>query len=211
MQTMNCPTLEPPTPATAPSAKPATESTSRIAGDLAACCATCRGLVGELESSATAETLFAELVDRQRWEAAIRLAGHWLGKRKSVWWAAFVWWQQIRDEPTPDESHAVEAVVTWVLNPCEDTRRQVGAITDKLASTTVAGIVTRAVFWSEASVAPPNCPVVAPPPHMTGHLASSAVVLATAGDVERQRQALRFAAELHQQTEPWQRAPGRLG
>jgi hypothetical protein len=184
-------------------------STSRIGADLEACCATCRGLAKELETAGVADALFATLVDGERWEAAIRLAGHWLPKRKSVWWATLVWWEQVRNEPPPEQLPRIEAVVEWVLDPCDNNRRRVGAEAQRLPKTTVGGILTTAVFWSEASVAPPDCPPVGPPAHITGHLTSSAIILATAGDVQRQRQSLRFAAEVYQQPEPWSRiSPG---
>lgn len=179
------------------------DPTPRIANDLVRCCKPCRELATQLDEYPSADALFAELVNAGELARATRLAGHWLSKRKSVWWATLTVWWKLRETGTPAEKLLIDTIVQWVLQPSDELRRTAGQLANQLPKNSSAALVGHAVFWSEGSVAPENCPPVEPPSHLTGHFATSAVIRAVGTDRVAQRQTLRFAAETRYADEPW--------
>lgn len=175
----------------------------RITRGLAACCATCRTLSDELMQHASCDQLFNYLVDEKQYARAIRLAGHWLPKRKSIWWACLnVWWQN-RDNKDQHELSVIDSVVWWVIDPSEASRRVAGQLATRLSNASPLALLGHAVFWSGGSVAPVDCPEVEAPSHLTGHFATSAVIGVVGASDWKQLQALRFAVEVRYAETPW--------
>ncbi|QDU58370.1 DUF6931 family protein [Aeoliella mucimassa] len=168
---------------------------SRVLVDLAQCCDTCRRVAGQFTDSMSADQMFHQLVDSEAWIPALRFAGHWLPKQKSIWWATTSVWAHLRETATPVELAVIDSVTNWVLAPDDQLRRQIQQEVRELPPAAPATLLAQAVYWSGGSVAPPDCPAVEPPTYITGHFASCAVVAITSASVPQQRQALRFAAE----------------
>ena len=175
----------------------------RVQNALGLCCDTCQQLAQQLKAVPSTDLFFNFLVDDEQYLPAIRFAGHWLPKRKAIWWAVVSVWWQIRETGTTQELAVVDTVIEWVLDPTDELRRQAGKLADGLPRKSPVALVGLAVFWSGGSVAPVDCQPVNPPEQLAGHFATSAVIAAVGYLPAKQRQALRFAAETRYTEVPW--------
>jgi hypothetical protein len=144
---------------------------------------------------------FDALMQRELHADAIQVLPHLLTKRAAVWWGALYAWQANRPEPPAAFAAALEAALNWVYDPSEEHRRAAEAPAEAVNMRSSAGCLASAAFWSDGSMARPDLPIVAPPPHLTAVCVGGAVLLAC---VEREpmhyldhyRQALELGIEI---------------
>jgi len=121
---------------------------------------------------------FAEmLVEKGLLEDAVRYTAYALCKRSAVQWACGCVRAGIPDLGEDDVA-ALEIAEKWSAEPNDDDRRSAQAAAEKLEHATPASWVAMGAFLSEGSLAPPDAPVIAPAPHLTGHCIAGAVMLA---------------------------------
>lgn len=111
---------------------------------------------------------------------ALHFTAHWLGKREAVWWGCQCLWFVLRANSEPGTDAAVQAVVRWVLEPNETTRRQCEAVANRLTAAHPAGALALAAFASGGSLSAPGLPDVPPPDTLTAALVAGALVAAAA-------------------------------
>ena len=92
---------------------------------------------------------------------------------------------------------ALVAAEQWAADPTENNRRAAQAVAEKLEFSTAAAWAAVAAFWSGGSMAPPDVPVVPPPPDLMPQALTGAVSLAVVAHTpekapERQQQFLKL-------------------
>jgi hypothetical protein len=119
---------------------------------------------------------------------ALFFMAHWLDKPATIWWGCLCVWELVRPEPSPADTAAIQAALTWLREPTEAHRNDAGAAGEK-AGTTPAGLVAKAAFFSGGSMTRPELPVVPPPPELPHTMVAGAVLTAVAAaDAENYRQ-----------------------
>ena len=73
----------------------------------------------------------------------------------------------------------LQATEQWVLNPTVESRRRAMKLAEQLDMKTPAAWSGAAAFWSDGSMAPPDCPSIPPADDLTGKAVSGGVILAT--------------------------------
>lgn len=144
------------------------------------------------------------LFDHDLYSDGVKFLAHSLPVPQCVWWGCLCVWQALRPHPAPAAAAALAAVLRWLRESNEETRRAVEAAGRAAGANTPAGCLALAAFWSEGSMAPPNVPSVMPPPHLTARAVASAVLLAGAPErTVRLRQYFTFANEVASGNNTW--------
>ena len=145
---------------------------------------------------------YFELLCEQRLHGdAIRFVAHLLAKREAVWWGTLCVWQTLRvAKVSTVEEKLLKAILAWILQPGEGSRRATLPLAQAAEITTPAGCLGWAVFWSTGSMHAPDLPVVAPPAYLTNHTVAGAILMAVATGPEsptrRELQFLRMGIEV---------------
>jgi hypothetical protein len=113
--------------------------------------------------------------------------------KRAAWWGCLCLWTVARPQPKAAAEAALRAVVTWLLTPTDETRRAAAAAGQAAGANTPAGMLGTAAFLCEGSMSAPKQPEVLPEPHLSGTLASGAVLT-----VARQAGAAKTAGLLRQ-------------
>jgi hypothetical protein len=117
----------------------------------------------------------AKLMDKQQYPDAVRFLAHALPKREAVWWA-WMSARRVAGENAPSKIKAsLEATEKWIAQPTDENRRAAKAAADSAELGTAAGCAGLAAFFAGDSLAPPDCPAVAPGPYLTAKAVSGAV------------------------------------
>jgi hypothetical protein len=155
-------------------------------------------------------TYLGALIQRGFYNDALRFSAYKLARREAVWWGALCLWERMRPRPNSAQEAALQAIVGWVQNPGDESRRAAEAAGRKAGINSPIGILALAVYFSEGSISLPGCPDVQPDPHATAQQVAAAVVLAArmpAGDAtspeDAQRRFLVLAANVDEGKLPW--------
>lgn len=128
-----------------------------------------------------ADAYLSRLVEAGHHDDAVRFTAARLEPRLAVWWGALSVWSVLRSgDPatTASDAAAIDAAVTWVLEPNEENRRSANAASVLAGMKTAAGALATAAFWSEGSVSLPGQPDVPPPAGVCQKLVANAVLMA---------------------------------
>lgn len=120
----------------------------------------------------------AKLMEKQFYPDAVRFVAHALPKREAVWWAWISARRGSGENPPPKIKASLEATERWIAQPTDENRRAAKEAADIAKLGTAAGCAGLAAFFSGDSLAPPDCPAVAPGPYLTAKAVSAAVNLA---------------------------------
>lgn len=150
-------------------------------------CAEACALLHQKES---AREFYQALHDKGFYKDAVRLLAYLLPKREAVWWGSLCVWQVGRPRPPKETDAALQAAVTWVLDPSEP-HRQAAQKAGDLAKGTPAGQLALAAAWSGGSMTPPELPAAPPPPFLTNQLVA-AVILDAANRGAPAKRSLRY-------------------
>lgn len=133
-----------------------------------------------LQAEPAPSPFLTALIQQELFTDAIAYLAHALPKSDAVYWACTCVRSAVGDKP--EAQAALAAGENWARKPGEDLCRAAEAASQD-CKVPAAQFVALAAYWSGASLAPPDCPVVPPPPELTGTAVASAIVMAaTAGD-----------------------------
>jgi hypothetical protein len=157
---------------------------------------------------------FLGLLDaHQLFADAIRFAAYALPTREAIWWGSLCIWTIYRPKPPEKVAAALNAVIGWIQDPKEETRRAVEATIEPAGMDTPAGGLAMALFYTGDNIAPPKLPEVKPKPFLWSKLLDMALSLAVKKvppDKKKicERQFLTQAFEVAQSSTHWD--PDRL-
>ncbi|MBL8834635.1 MAG: hypothetical protein JNL66_00245 [Alphaproteobacteria bacterium] len=109
---------------------------------------------------------------------AVRVLAVSLMPREAVWWAALAAHAAMAVMRKPGDADALAAAEAWVYKPTEENRRAAMAKAQSTQFDSAGAWAAVAAFWSGGSMAPPNAPVVPPPPFLIARAVIGAVTLA---------------------------------
>lgn len=109
---------------------------------------------------------------------AARFLAHALPKQEAVWWACQCARAVAGQGIAETAAAALTAAETWVEDPTDEHRRAALLAAEAAGIGTPAGCTALAAFLSGGSVAPKDCPEVAPGAHLTGRSVAGAVTIA---------------------------------
>ncbi|HJQ55431.1 MAG TPA: hypothetical protein VJ890_00905 [Vineibacter sp.] len=162
-------------------AQPFVKLVTESVGDVAALCELTDPAKDMVPGARGPDTFLSALTQAGLMSDAIRWLAQGLRPREGVWWAclaarAYVDW----GNKLPDaDLAALTAAETWVFKPEEDNRRAAMAKAQETGYQTPASWAAVAAFWSGGSMAPADCPAVAPPKHLIGRAVWGAIMIAT--------------------------------
>jgi hypothetical protein len=129
------------------------------------------------------EDFVAKLMDKQLYPDAVRFVAHALPKREAVWWGWISARRAAGENPKPKIKTSLESTEKWIAQPTDENRREAKAAAEAAELGTAAGCAGLAAFFAGDSLAPPDCPAVAPGPYLTAKAVAGAVNFAAlAGD-----------------------------
>jgi hypothetical protein len=120
----------------------------------------------------------AQLVEKGQWVDAVRYLAHAMLQREAVWWACLAARAALGSARRPSDVDSVSAAEAWVYKPTEENRRAAMTKAQATKFDTPSAWAAVAAFWSGGSMAPPDVPVVPPPPFLIGRAVAGAVMLA---------------------------------
>lgn len=126
-----------------------------------------------------ADAYIALLQQNQLLADAIRFMAYRLPRREAVWWGALCLWEADRVKPSAPTMAALQAVVDWLRDPTEDTRRSTEAAAAAAGLEMPSGNLAYAVFFTGGSLSAPELPEVVPDPQLTPKMIANAVLLAS--------------------------------
>ncbi len=118
------------------------------------------------------------LMEAQEYPAALAFLSYSLPTREAIWWAWTCARRTLVGEPSPAVQAALDATERWIAQPAEVYRRPTLEIAESADLGTPAGCAALAVFFSGGSLAPPELPVVAPPPGAAARAIAGSITLA---------------------------------
>jgi hypothetical protein len=155
---------------------------------------------------------FLNLLDaHQLFADGIRFVAYAFPSREAIWWGSLCTWSIYRPKPPDKIASALNAVVAWVQEPSEDTRRAAEAAMEPAGMDTPAGGLAAAVFFAGDNIAPakPKQPEVKPKPFLWSKILAGAVGSAAKQappDKKKQweRQFLSLAADVAEGRTHWE-------
>jgi hypothetical protein len=160
---------------------------------------------------------FLKLLDaHQLFADALHFTAYGLPSREAIWWGSLCIWTIYRPKPREKEKEVTavfNAVIAWIQEPTEETRRAAEATIEPAGMDTPAGGLAMALFYTGTNIAPPKLPEVKPKPFLWSKLLDNAVSLAVKKappdkKKECERQFLIQALEVAQSVTRWD--PDRL-
>lgn len=151
--------------------------------------------VALLTQGMTPSAFLQQLLEKEHYTDAIRMMAHHLSRRQSIWWGCLCLEHDRGADLTGSESAILSACLCWVLAPSEEHRRAADKVARAEDSSSPAGLLGRAVFWSSGSLSKPNYPKVPPPEGICAQgIASSLLLLAASypDPFDRQRRRKEF-------------------
>ena len=132
--------------------------------------------VALLDDGLAPEAFLRRLIEHEAYAEAVKYLAHALPKREAVWWGLLTVRSHLGEHAPPGPAGILAAAERWVRQPTDENRvAALEAAEPEMAS--AAGMIGIAAFMSGASIAPPGCEPVAAPPHLTGTMVASAVIL----------------------------------
>jgi len=164
-----------------------------------------------LGSHAEPETFLAELRAQGLFDDAYAFLAHGLPRREAILWCLSCV-REANPKPSAHEQAAIEAVEQWLADPTDPRRRAAMQAAEAATYGTPAGCCALAVFFSEGSIAPPDCPNVPPPEGLAARSIASTVTLCglSVPPEQANEAADRFVArgmEIATAPAPWERKP----
>ena len=155
---------------------------------------------------------FLKLLDaHQLFGDAIRFVAYALPSREAIWWGSLCAWSMYRPKPPDKIAPALNAVVAWVQEPSEETRRAAEAVMEEAGMDTPAGGLAAAVFFTGDNIAPakPKQPEVKPKPFLwskilAGAVGSAAKLAPADKKKQRERQFLILATDVADGRTHWE-------
>jgi hypothetical protein len=131
---------------------------------------------GLLASHLEPEAFLAELRAQALYDDAYLFLAHGLPRREAILWClACV--REACPAPSPPEQSAIEAAEKWLAEPSDAHRRAALQAAEAATYGTPAGCCALAVFFSDGSIAPTDCPSVPPPEGLAARTVASTVTL----------------------------------
>ncbi len=93
-------------------------------------------------------------------EDSLSFLAYALPTRDAIWWGLRCVREVTPAEPAEPIAAAITAAETWLMDPSDENRRQAMVAAEEATYETPAGCLDLAVFFSEGSMAPPDCPAV---------------------------------------------------
>ncbi|HEX4935454.1 MAG TPA: hypothetical protein VFV33_19875 [Gemmatimonadaceae bacterium] len=145
--------------------------------------------LGAIGGAADGDSLLSALLSAGHVVDAVRLVASALPPREGVWWAWTAATHAARLAPggsvAPPVAAALAATERWIATPDEAHRRAVWEAAQGAGLDTPAGSAAGAAYLTGGSIAPPELAPIPPPPGIHATLAFSAVVAASAVDLEQ--------------------------
>ncbi len=126
----------------------------------------------------TPDRFVAAMVEKAQWVDSVRYLANALLQREAVWWACLAARAALGGAKRPSDIDSVAAAEAWVYKPTEENRRAAMTKAQATKFDTPCAWAAVAAFWSGGSMAPPDVPVVPPPPFLIGRAVAGAVMLA---------------------------------
>ncbi|MFO0850715.1 MAG: hypothetical protein U0871_19485 [Gemmataceae bacterium] len=145
---------------------------------------------------------FDALVKAGLYADGIRYTARLLSTPQAVWWGCLCVWDAAGKAVPPAEAAAVEAVVGWLRNPSDETRKACRSAARGAKATAPAALLANAAFLSGGNISTVDKPEVLAEPHLTGAFVANTVLAASrkggaAGVAGRQRTYLTLAVDVY--------------
>jgi hypothetical protein len=101
-----------------------------------------------------------QLISEELLEDALFFLAYALPRREALWWGLRCVRKVTPAEPSDAIGAALTAVETWVTEPGDESRRAAMQAAEEATFGTPAGCLALAVFFSEGSMSPADCPPV---------------------------------------------------
>jgi hypothetical protein len=165
-----------------------------------------------VDSHTEPHAFLSELRAQQLYDDAYAFLAHGLPAREAILWCRSCV-REACPEPSPPEQAALDAVDQWLDEPSDELRRAAMQAAETATFRTPAGCCALAIFFSDGSIAPPDCPSVPPPEGMAARTVASTVALcglSVAPDRAAQIADLFVArgVEIASGPAPWESPPG---
>ena len=110
---------------------------------------------------------------------AITFLAYALPRREALWWGLRCVKEVTPPQPKQEIAAALEAAGAWIDSPDEERRRASMTAAEAATYGTPAGCIALAVFFSEGSMSPPDCPAVPVGEWFCARTVAAAVILAS--------------------------------
>ncbi len=154
------------------------------------------------------ELLFA----RELYEDALSFLAYGLPRREALWWGLGCVSEITPEESPPAILRALAVVEEWVGGPNDERRREAMVAAEEATYGTPAGCLALAVFFSEGSMAPPDCPAVPVGEWFCARTTAAALLLASLQEGQEKAPAtakafLERGIDVARNAAPWDDAP----
>lgn len=112
-------------------------------------------------------------------EDALAFLAHALPRRDALWWGLRCVRAITPAQPAPEIAAALEAANAWITSPGDERRRKSMLAAEAATYGTPAGCIALAVFFSEGSMSPPDCPAVPVGEWFCARTLAAAVILSS--------------------------------
>jgi hypothetical protein len=141
------------------------------------------------------------LESRNLFKDAIQFLAHGLPIEIAVKWACACSRELLSPDRIERAKESLERVEAWLKTPDESNRWNARDAADKSGLSSPADLIAMAVFFSGASITPPETPATPPPPYLANKMVGGAIQLAVLSQkpeqaVERYRTTLRLSREM---------------
>jgi hypothetical protein len=132
-----------------------------------------------LQDKMSPQEFVAALVEKKKYIDAIDFMAYALPPREAIWWGCLCMQHAVGEKLAPPERAAATAAVQWVMQPTEANRAVARAPAEAAGPGSIAGSLAMAAAVTGGSMAPPNMPVMPPPPFAPAKSVAMAVKLAS--------------------------------
>ena len=113
-----------------------------------------------LQDDMAPDAFLEALLKEELVEEAISFLAYALPGREAIWWGVRCVRAVSPAELQDEETAALEAVDTWLAEPSDENRRAAFTAAEAATYGTPAGCIALAVFFTEGSMSPVDCPEV---------------------------------------------------
>ena len=131
-----------------------------------------------MTAEVTVQALVPALMEKELPADAVMVLAFTLPKREAVGWGLHCVKQIYGPTPLKPVQAVFQSVQQWLADLSEAHRRSAHDAAEAADSSTPAGCLGMAVFFSGGSIAPPTAPAVAPQPNLTHQMVAAALYLA---------------------------------
>lgn len=148
------------------------------ASDIAGRCELEEAARAALDPSDTPGAYLEKLVAASAFHDAIRFLAAALPPREAIGWACLCLRRTAPPAPESPEKAILDAAEGWVRSPGDETRRAAFDAATKLGSSSPAGLLALAAFFSGGSIAPAGMDAVPPPEKVSASMIAGGIFLA---------------------------------